>query len=326
MDHRGEQRRLGDVELAGALAEEDVRRFADAMDRRRPALPEIDLVQVGLEDLVLVVTSLDDHRHRGFLELALERAVGSQEEVLDELLGDGAAALTHLAGSQVREQRARDAAQIDAAMHLEALVLDGEDRVDQVRRQLLELHQLALLAVHAVERADRLRLEQHRAELAAARQLPDLLDQGAVEPQHHVARRLGARRMLEGLEVDAGAARAPGVLARLEPAGSRGLAEAQTRERPAQIDELPVQARIQDGRRREDPRRNREAPAVEARAHAAVEAQEIARGDEAHDEGAAGDREPEHAQQLAPALRAARLARGARLGSGHGYTRRTRAS
>ena len=189
-----------------------------------------------------------------------------------------------------------------------------------MRRQLLELHQLALLAVRAVERADRLRLEQHRAELAPARQLPDLLDQGAVESEHDVARGLGARRVLEGLEVDASAARAPGVLARLEPPRvrpPRGSPGASSVPRRSTSFQSRPGYRI-DGRR-EDPRRDLEATALEARAHAAVEAQEVARRHEAAEEADAGDREREHAQQAATrgGLRACAAWLAARLHAPH---------
>ena len=260
LDHRREQGRLGDVELARALAEEDVRRLADAVDRRGTALSEIDLVQVGLEDLVLVVTSLDDERHRGFLELAPERALGRQEEVLDELLGDGAPALTHGAGAQVRDQRARDPAQVDAAVRpRSADPRRRGSRPPDGRGSSLELHELALLAVRAVEGADRLRLEQHRAELASARQLADLLDQAS--------RRAGARRRARAPSASGCSNAWRWMRARLAPqAYSPGrepprlacLAEAQARERRAQIDQLPVEPWVQDRRRREDPRRHLE--------------------------------------------------------------------
>jgi len=72
-----------------------------------------------------------------FLDLAFERAVGREEQVLGELLGDGRTALDRLAG-QVVDEGARQAQRIDAEMGIEAPVLDGDDRLRQVGRHFLE--------------------------------------------------------------------------------------------------------------------------------------------------------------------------------------------
>ena len=88
------------VEVAHVLAEEDARRFGDAVQRKRSAVAEVDVVQIQLEDLVLGRLGLEDQRHelssglrrndrwRGLLFLG--HFLG-QEEHAGQLLGDRAA-------------------------------------------------------------------------------------------------------------------------------------------------------------------------------------------------------------------------------------------
>ncbi len=68
------------------------------MHRALTILANEHLVEVGLEDLALVVMQLKQHRHQGFRQLATEAALIGQVEVLDQLLGQGTATLTHGAG------------------------------------------------------------------------------------------------------------------------------------------------------------------------------------------------------------------------------------
>src|SRR4029453_774530 len=167
-DQAREQGGVLERERAHRLPEVEERRLADAVDRGRPALTEIDLVQVVLEDRRLLVSALDDQGHRRFLELAREGPVGRQEEVLHELLRERAAALAHFAGGDVRPGRAEHAPRIDPGMRLEALILDRQHRVEQMTRHLAEPHGLALLAMRTEVRTDQLRLEQDGCELAPA--------------------------------------------------------------------------------------------------------------------------------------------------------------
>ena len=90
-------------------------------------------------------------------------------------------------------------------------------------------HQLALLARGSVVGAERLGLEQHRAELLAVRHRADLRDEIAVEAQHHVARRLGSARVGERAQVDAHALRAPDELPRRQRVAAGRLAVAESR-------------------------------------------------------------------------------------------------
>src|SRR2546430_14182150 len=62
-----------DVQLARVLAEVDLRRRFHAMGTR----PEVDLVQVQLENRILGEVALDLDRDPGFLELAGERLLAT---------------------------------------------------------------------------------------------------------------------------------------------------------------------------------------------------------------------------------------------------------
>ena len=108
------------------LAEIDLRRRGEAVG----ALPEVDLVDVELEDLVLGEARLDLEGEQHLVELAGERLFLGQEEVARDLHGDGARALAHAARDEIGQRRPRHADVVHAAVLVEALVLGGEDGVD----------------------------------------------------------------------------------------------------------------------------------------------------------------------------------------------------
>ena len=143
LDQPGEQRGLPDRELLRiGLAEVPLGRRLDAVS----TVPEVDDVQVALEDLVLRHLVLEPDREHGLADLRLEVALlGVSHRVLDELLGDGRPALLDLARVEVLEQRARRALVVDATVLVEAAVLDREHRVDQVLGHVREGDRLAIL-------------------------------------------------------------------------------------------------------------------------------------------------------------------------------------
>ena len=69
----------------------------------------------------------------------------AQEQVLGELLRDRGAALHDAAGARVGDQRADGAGEVDAEMLVEAPILGGEHRLDQVIGQLLERDRVVVL-------------------------------------------------------------------------------------------------------------------------------------------------------------------------------------
>ncbi len=89
---------------------------------------------------------LEPDRIDHLLELARHGALGREEQILGELLGDGRAALDHGARFEIAEGRAHEPERIDAEMLVEAAVLGGEHGLGEVRRQMLEPHMAAAQA------------------------------------------------------------------------------------------------------------------------------------------------------------------------------------
>ena len=122
---RGEESRLRGVERACLVVEVDPRCLFDPVR----AVAEINRVQVGGQDPVLRPALLELPGECRLEELASDRFLAGQIGVLDELLRDRRAALD---GAPVRDvciESTRHAAQVDATMLVEALVLGGDDRV-----------------------------------------------------------------------------------------------------------------------------------------------------------------------------------------------------
>jgi hypothetical protein len=68
-----------------------------------------------------------------------------QEHVASHLHGDGAGALADAAGACIRERSAQYALPIDPMMAEKAVVLGGEERLDELQRQLVVAHRDAPL-------------------------------------------------------------------------------------------------------------------------------------------------------------------------------------
>jgi hypothetical protein len=81
----GEKRGLGQGQLFGGLAEVCLGGGLDAVR----AIPERDLVEVHLEDLVFGVATRELHGQKRFFDLALGGLLRPEEGVLDKLLRDG---------------------------------------------------------------------------------------------------------------------------------------------------------------------------------------------------------------------------------------------
>ena len=140
LQHAGQRRRLRQRHVARRPAEIAVRRGVHAIG----AGAEIDPVEIEREDLLLRQAHLQPHGQDHLLHLALEGALRLEEQVLGELLGDGRAALHHAAGREDWSSAARARPiGIDAEMPVEAAVLDGDHRLRQVGRHLVERQALA---------------------------------------------------------------------------------------------------------------------------------------------------------------------------------------
>jgi hypothetical protein len=118
------------------------RRLAEVVARRRVhpvgTGAEVDAVEVDGEDLVLGEAPLQPERQHDFLNLAPDGALGGEEEILGELLGEGRATLGDASLANVHVDRAQEPAIVDAAVIVEAAVLHGDHRARQLRRQFLQ--------------------------------------------------------------------------------------------------------------------------------------------------------------------------------------------
>src|SRR5690606_22786680 len=146
-----------------------------AADGLVAALPEVDLVEVGLEDPALVVARLDDQRVQDLIELAAPGllAADAEQAAARQLLGQRARALPRLAGLQVDPGRARDAAYVDAVVVGEVAILHRLQRVGELLRHVLHPDQPALGLLLSVESGDARRVQAHGLGLAFADQVAD---------------------------------------------------------------------------------------------------------------------------------------------------------
>ena len=134
---RREIGRFRDGQLVHRLVEIEQRRRGHAVG----AEAEIDFVEIELEDLFLGIGALDLEREQRLLDLALERDLVGQKEVLGDLLGDGGGALRTAArsiGLHIEHAGADDAAEVETVVLVEILVFGGEEGVDHHLRHGLD--------------------------------------------------------------------------------------------------------------------------------------------------------------------------------------------
>ena len=137
----GDQRALGHREVLGGLAEHPSRHRLHPVD----AGAEVDAVEVELEDLLLGELGFDQHRQHGLAALAQVAPPVRQEQRARQLLGDRAAALDRPRRACIANDGASDRNRVDARMAEEAMVLDGDERMLEVRRDGGERHVVPLL-------------------------------------------------------------------------------------------------------------------------------------------------------------------------------------
>ena len=136
LEQAGEQRGFGEIDLPHRLAEVVLRRRLDA----EGAAAHVGAVEVEFQDLALGEAALQQQGEKRFLDLALQGALGGQEQVLGHLLGYRRAALHHLVCLQIGGERAERAVDVDAPVLEEAPVLGGERRLDHRIGDVVERH------------------------------------------------------------------------------------------------------------------------------------------------------------------------------------------
>src|SRR5436190_12667455 len=114
--------------------------------RAPDAIPPLDHVEVHLEYALLRELRLQAARDQQLLQLAERVLVGTQEEVLGELLRNGAGAALELAALPVRLDRVAQLIVIDAVVLPVGVVLGDDDRALEVRRNARVRHPALIAA------------------------------------------------------------------------------------------------------------------------------------------------------------------------------------
>ena len=132
LEQAGQHRRLRQVHIADRLAEIILRRRLDPV----VAAAQIGTVEIHLENLVLAQPRLDPQGEEGLVDLAPHGALGAEEEVLGQLLGERRSALYDPIRPGIGHHGPEGALDIDAEMAVEARVLCRQHRADHVGRDL----------------------------------------------------------------------------------------------------------------------------------------------------------------------------------------------
>ena len=138
LEHAGKHSGFGEVHLANRLAEIILGRGLDPVG----TAAEIGAVEIELEDLGLGVVVLEIDGDERFLDLAAQGALGGEEHVLGELLGQRATTLNHRVVLCIGGKRAEGAHDVYAEMLEEAPVLGRERRLDHEVGNFLERHRI----------------------------------------------------------------------------------------------------------------------------------------------------------------------------------------
>ncbi len=162
LEETRQHRRLRQIDVAGRLAEIGLRGGLHA----EGAGAHIGAIEIELQDLLLGQMMFEPQRKIGFLDLALDRSLVGEEEVLRQLLGDRGAALNNALGLGVDGQRADGADDVDAEVAEEAPVLRRQHGLDEIVGQFLERNRIVVLDAALADLGAKAILKRHR-EVAA---------------------------------------------------------------------------------------------------------------------------------------------------------------
>ncbi len=104
------------LQLVQGAAEVILAGQAETVYRSAAVLTHVDLVDIGIQQIVLVVVPLQDDSHRRFADLAPQAAPVVEKIILDQLLSQRAAALGHLAAAHVDDERPQQGTRVDPVM------------------------------------------------------------------------------------------------------------------------------------------------------------------------------------------------------------------
>ena len=139
----GQQRSLFPTEVLHVGAEIDFRRRLDPVG----ASPEINGVEISLENLVLGQLVLEPEGVERFGALAVDVLVRGEDGVFHQLLGDGGTALGDAAGVDVFDHRPERCSHVDTVVLVEIGVFHAQDGVDHWLGNVCQFHRLPALLV-----------------------------------------------------------------------------------------------------------------------------------------------------------------------------------
>ena len=151
-------------------------RLAKSVDGKAPAITDVHLVHVQLENLLFREALLELHRHHRFGQFAAPRPLRAKEETPRHLHGQRAGALQVRFVAQVGPRRAQNAHGIETGVLEKSLVFRGENRVQERLRNVGVAHRPALFARTIKQIRDQLGLDVRARKLVAAAERPDGTD------------------------------------------------------------------------------------------------------------------------------------------------------
>ena len=124
-DDAGKKGSFADGDIANIFIEVGQRSFGKAMNGEAAAIPEVDLIGVEFENLLLGKTVLEFESHHGFRDLAAPGPLRGKEKAPRQLHGQGAGTLGDPLMAHIRPGRAKNANHVETGMLEETLVFGG---------------------------------------------------------------------------------------------------------------------------------------------------------------------------------------------------------
>src|SRR5262245_11062629 len=165
----GKKRRFAECQITQVFVEISLCRLREAVNREGAALPQINVVAIQREYLFFREPRLENYCHRSLLQLSREGALGSQEVILDELLGQGRTALCKFALADVGLHRAKNSTEINSVMAEEAAILCGHYGISQVFGNIGKLNRYLFATVTFAYGCQQLTVYHRRWQSSAAR-------------------------------------------------------------------------------------------------------------------------------------------------------------
>ena len=205
LEQAHQQGRLVQAQFAQGPVEVEIGGQAEAVDGPLAVLAKEHFVGIGFQDFVLAVAGIEYDGHEGFVEFAPQAALGGEEEILHQLLGEGAAPLHRLPGLDVGHHGPGDAQGIDPVMMKEIPVLGGQQGGHQVIGQIFPAHQHPVFLVGGIDGADLWRLQAQDIQIPARGGILEGGHGAVADAQAHAAGRLLAipEQKIPGLENEA---------------------------------------------------------------------------------------------------------------------------